>query len=102
MITCVETLSCCIFPVHKKTLRLSAAWWVACLLLNMRTLGEQSGSCKAAEAGEGYVGGATYLHVYILLLRFPSPRWRQRGNLVMSDREKAVNKKQEIQLEDEI
>lgn len=68
MITCVETLSRSIFPVHKKTFRLSAAWWVACLLLNMMTLGDQSGSCKAAGVGEGYVGGGTYLHEYILLL----------------------------------
>lgn len=75
---------------------------MACLLLNMRTLADQSGSCKAAEAGEGYVGGATYLHEYILPLRFLFPRWRQRGNLVMSDREKAVNKMQEIPAEDEI
>lgn len=64
MITCVETLSWSIFSVHKKMLRLSAAWWVAYLLLNMMTLGDQSGSCKAAGVEEGYVGGGKYLHEY--------------------------------------
>ena len=60
MITCVETLSPSIFPVHKKkALGLSAAWWVACLLLNMMMLRDQSGSFRAA----GDVAGVgAYLH----------------------------------------
>lgn len=76
MITCVETLSWSIFPVHKKTLRLSAAWWVASLLVNMMTLGDQSGSCKAAGVGKQYVGegGYTYMNIYDYCF-FPFPRW---------------------------
>lgn len=69
MITCVETLSRSIFPVRRKAFGLSAAWWVACLLLNMMTLGDESESCTAAQTGESYVGVETYPHkcIYIYI-----------------------------------
>lgn len=66
-------------------LRLSAAWWVACLLLNMMTFGDQSGSCNIAGVREGYVGGGTYLHEYILLLPFSFSNMAIEGEEVKTD-----------------
>lgn len=98
MITCVETLSWSIFPVHKKTLRLSAAWWVVCLLLNMMTLRDQSGSCEAAGVGEVYAGSEDIpTWIYMTLLHFPFPRWCQRWTgkywLAMTGREPVASSK---------
>lgn len=91
MITCVETLSRPIFPIHKKTLRLSAAWWVACLLLNMMTLGDQSESCRTAGGGGGVCGrGNVPTRIYIITV-FLFSKMAAEGNASETDREQAVN-----------
>lgn len=38
------------------------------MLLNMMTLRDQSGSCKAVGVERRYAGGGKHLHEYILLL----------------------------------
>lgn len=78
MITCVETLSRSIFPAHKKTLRLSAARWVACLLLNEMTLGRNLNLARRRYGGRWRRGAATYMHTYYDSL-FSFLTWPRRG-----------------------